>query len=185
MAHNPHVYLDIEIEGDEEGRIIIELFADKLPITCESFRALCTGEKGKSKKSEYKLHFKSSKFHRIIPHFMVQSGDFTTKDGYGGEHIYEDEYMKDEGFFFKHDKPGMLSLANDGKNHNKSQFFITTGKASHLDGKHVVFGRVVKGMSVVGKIEDCGGMDGVPTKECIISDCGQLNQREINKVHMV
>lgn len=189
MSHkHPHVFLDIEIDGEDSGRVIIELFADKLPKTCENFRALCTGEKSSKRSNNKKLCFKGALFHRIIPHFMVQSGDITTVDGppyAGGDHIYENEYFADEGFFFKHDIPGMVSMANNGPNTNKSQFFITTNRAPHLDGKHVAFGKVVKGLAVVRNIEDLGTMEGEPTGKAIIADCGQLTQREVDKVHCV
>jgi len=123
---------------------------------------------------EKKLHFKGSTFHRVIKDFMLQGGDFTQGNGMGGESIYG-ETFNDENFKRKHDKPGILSMANAGKNTNGSQFFITTAVTEHLDGIHVVFGRVVKGMSVVKKIERLPtDKDDKPKQSVKIADCGVL-----------
>ncbi|KAJ6238865.1 peptidyl-prolyl cis-trans isomerase cyp63 [Anaeramoeba flamelloides] len=171
---NPVVYFDITIDGVESGRIEFELFAHKLPKTAENFRALCTGEKGIGKSGK-PLHYKGSKFHRVIPNFMLQGGDFTHGTGVGGESIYGFKF-EDEAFPFKHSKPGLLSMANSGPNTNGSQFFITTVVTQWLDGKHVVFGQVLKGMSLVQKIESKGSRSGKTSAEILISDCGQIER---------
>ncbi|GLJ43558.1 hypothetical protein SUGI_0906220 [Cryptomeria japonica] len=169
---NPRVFFDIQIGNSQAGRIVMELYADSTPKTAENFRALCTGEKG-SGRSGKPLHFKGSKFHRVIPGFMCQGGDFTRGDGTGGESIYGSKFA-DENFSKKHTGPGILSMANAGPNTNGSQFFLCTAQTSWLDGKHVVFGQVVDGMDVVREIEKVGSSGGNTSKPVLIADCGQL-----------
>ncbi|XP_058209207.1 peptidyl-prolyl cis-trans isomerase CYP63 isoform X2 [Rhododendron vialii] len=176
--NNPLVFLDVSIDGNPLERITIELFADVVPKTAENFRALCTGEKGIGVSTGKSLHFKGSKFHRIISGFMAQGGDFQNGNGTGGESIYGGKFA-DENFKLDHSGPGLLSMANSGRNTNGSQFFITFKRQPHLDGKHVVFGKVVKGMDVVKKIELLGTTDGKPSGLVKIVDCGETSEQKI------
>ena len=166
------VFFDISIGGSPAGRVEFELFNDVVPKTAENFRALCTGEKGVGKSGK-PLHYKGSSFHRIIPDFMCQGGDFTRGDGTGGESIYGNKF-EDENFNLKHAGFGTLSMANAGPNTNGSQFFICTAVTSWLDGKHVVFGKITSGADVVKKMEAVGERSGKTSKKVVISDCGQL-----------
>lgn len=165
------VFFDITIGGRPSGRIVFELFPD-VPQTAENFRALCTGEKGMGRAGK-PLHFLNCVFHRIIPQFMCQGGDFTRGDGTGGESIYGAKF-RDENFNRRHTEPYLLSMANAGPNTNGSQFFITTVPTPWLDGKHVVFGRVVEGQEVVRQMEAQGSQGGRTRERVVIAACGQL-----------
>jgi len=166
------VFFDIEIAGGENGRVVMGLFGEVVPKTVENFRALCTGEKGDGKKGK-PLHYKGSAFHRIIPNFMIQGGDFTSGDGRGGESIYGEKFA-DENFALKHEAPMYLSMANSGPNTNGSQFFITTVKTAWLDGKHVVFGKILEGEEFVKIVEGQGSGSGTPSSKVTIVDSGEL-----------
>jgi peptidylprolyl isomerase len=167
------VFFDIAPFGSSKGgRLVFQLDFANTPKTAENFRALCTGEKGNGPSGK-PLHFKGSKFHRIIPGFMIQGGDTTHGDGTGGESIYGGSFA-DENFANKHTGEGILSMANAGENTNGSQFFITTVATPHLDGHHVVFGHVSSGMELVKEIEAVGSASGTPSQEVIIQDSGEL-----------
>mmetsp|Transcript_8124 Transcript_8124/g.19992 ORF Transcript_8124/g.19992 Transcript_8124/m.19992 type:complete len:198 (-) Transcript_8124:126-719(-) len=168
------VFFDIEIEGGEGGRVVLGLFGKTVPKTAENFRALCTGEKGVGKKGK-PLHYKGSTFHRVIPNFMLQGGDFTDGNGRGGESIYGEKFA-DENFELKHEGPFYLSMANSGANTNGSQFFITTVKTPWLDGRHVVFGKVLEGEDVVKRVEGVGSNSGTTSSVVTIADSGELSE---------
>ncbi|KAK0190729.1 cyclophilin [Armillaria mellea] len=158
-----NVYFKISINGKDEGDIVFKLYDDVVPKTAKNFRELATGQHG--------YGYQGSGFHRIIPQFMLQGGDFTKGNGTGGKSIYGEKFA-DENFQLKHTKPGILSMANAGKNTNGSQFFITTVVTSWLDGAHVVFGEVVEGLELVKKIEGLGSSSGTPKAKVVISESG-------------
>ncbi|CAI5760332.1 unnamed protein product [Candida verbasci] len=157
------VYFDVSADGQKLGKITFKLYDDVVPKTAANFKALCTGEKG--------FGYKGSIFHRVIPQFMLQGGDFTNFNGTGGKSIYGEKFA-DENFNKRHDRPGLLSMANAGPNTNGSQFFITTVPCPWLDGKHVVFGEVVDGIDVVKQIERFGSGSGATSKKITIDDSG-------------
>jgi len=152
MSPLPRVFLDLALGREPIGRVTIELRADVVPKTCENFRALCTGERGRSARTGTPLTYKGSTFHRVIPNFMCQGGDFTKGDGTGGESIYG-ETFRDENFTLRHQGAGTLSMANAGPNTNGSQFFVSFGKLPHLDGKVTIFGRVIDGRGTLDSLE--------------------------------
>ena len=165
------VFFDLAIDGKSAGRIVFGLFGEVVPKTAENFRALCTGESGKTAKG-IERSYKGSKFHRVIPNFMLQGGDFTNHNGTGGESIYGVKFA-DENFKVAHDVPGLLSMANAGPNTNGSQFFITTVPTPWLDGHHVVFGKVESGMELVKEVEKIGSNSGACSKTVTIENSGE------------
>ncbi|KAF5349276.1 hypothetical protein D9756_009436 [Leucocoprinus leucothites] len=158
-----NVFFDITIDNQPAGRIVFKLFDDVVPKTCKNFRELATGQHG--------FGYQGSSFHRVIPNFMLQGGDFTKGNGTGGKSIYGERFP-DENFKLKHDKPGLLSMANAGKNTNGSQFFITTVVTSWLNDAHVVFGEVVQNMDLVRKIENLGSQSGAVKQKVTIAKSG-------------
>ncbi|EIM23681.1 hypothetical protein WALSEDRAFT_31168 [Wallemia mellicola CBS 633.66] len=160
-----NVFFDVTANGSAVGRITFKLRDDIVPKTAKNFRELCTGEHG--------FGYKGSPFHRVIPQFMLQGGDFTRQNGTGGKSIYGEKFA-DENFTLKHTKPGLLSMANAGKNTNGSQFFVTTVPCPWLDGAHVVFGEVVEGLDVVKKIESFGSGSGKTSAKIEVANCGTV-----------
>ncbi|TGN79236.1 peptidylprolyl isomerase [Streptomyces bauhiniae] len=160
-----NVYFDITINDEPAGRIVFRLFDDVVPKTAKNFRELATGEHG--------FGYAGSPFHRVIPQFMLQGGDFTNGNGTGGKSIYGEKFP-DENFNLKHDRPYLLSMANAGPNSNGSQFFVTTVVTNWLDGKHVVFGEVVEGQDVVDRIESLGSGSGAPKAKVSVSASGTV-----------
>ena len=174
MSHSselPVVFFDISIGDKDLGRLKMQLFTDKVPRTAENFRQLCTGE---YRRNDEPQGYKGSIFHRVIKDFMIQGGDFLNGDGTGSFSIYGEKF-DDENFYLKHTGPGLLSMANSGKNSNGCQFFITCAKCDFLDGKHVVFGKIIEGMEIVRAIEMCPtGAKNRPEKVVRITECGQM-----------
>jgi peptidylprolyl isomerase len=160
-----NVFFEVSADGESLGRIEFKLYDDVVPETARNFRELATGQNG--------FGYKGSPFHRVIPDFMLQGGDFTNENGTGGKSIFGAKFP-DENFKLKHTKPGLLSMANAGPNTNGSQFFITTIVTDWLDGKHVVFGEVVAGMDVVKAVEKLGSRSGATSKKIVIADCGTV-----------
>ncbi|XP_066920435.1 peptidyl-prolyl cis-trans isomerase-like [Clytia hemisphaerica] len=159
-------YFDIAVGGQPVGRVVMNIRDDVVPKTAENFKQLCTGEKG--------FGYAGSTFHRIIPGFMCQGGDFTRGDGTGGKSIYGNKFP-DENFQLKHTGPGILSMANAGPNTNGSQFFICTSKTQWLDGKHTVFGTVdPDSMDIIKRMEAVGSESGKCKKPVTISKSGVL-----------
>ncbi|MCG6943298.1 MAG: peptidylprolyl isomerase [Thiohalocapsa sp.] len=166
-ADNPRVAMDVSIGGEPAGTIEVELFQDVTPKTAENFRALCTGERGAD------LSYAGSPFHRIIPGFMIQGGDFTNGNGTGGRSVYG-ETFPDENFQLEHTQAGLLSMANAGPDTNGSQFFITLVPTPWLNGKHVVFGKVTSGMDVVEAMAAQGSRSGRTKQPVVLESCKQL-----------
>lgn len=169
------VYFDIAIDHNAAGRVVIGLYGNVVPKTAANFEALCRGDQKHPRGA--RLAYEGSSFHRIIPGFMIQGGDFTDHNGRGGLSIYGAKFA-DENFQLKHVGPGVLSMANAGRNTNGSQFFITTAKTPHLDGRHVVFGVVEEGWDVVKKIETFGSRSGRPSRLITIAKCGVIGEDE-------
>lgn len=175
------VYLDVDIDKQRVGRIIIGLYGQVVPKTVENFRALCTGERGEV--NGVVLHYKGTPFHRIIPGFMIQGGDIVSRDGRGNRSIYGGTF-RDENFKLKHSHAGVVSMVNSGPDSNGSQFFITTVKTYWLDGEHVVFGKVIDGMDTVYAIEGgAGTYSGKPRKKVIITDSGEISKAKWEEEH--
>ena len=165
MSPLPRCFFDMSVGGTPVGRITFELRVDVTPKTCENFRALCTMEKG--------FGYKGSPFHRVIPGFMCQGGDFTNQNGTGGKSIFGEKF-EDENFTLKHEGEGILSMANAGPGTNGSQFFLCTAETAWLDGKHVVFGKVVEGMDVVRAVEAVGSQSGKTSADVTVVDSGEM-----------
>jgi len=180
-ASNPVVFFDMEQGGRKMGRIYMELYKDVVPKTAENFRALCTGEKGKTRDGRKPLHYKGSAFHRCIKGFMIQGGDFTRGNGTGGESIYGPKFG-DENFKLRHDQKFQLSMANAGPGTNGSQFFITTSTPGYLNNKHVVFGAVLQGQNIVTSIENTKtNREDRPSQAVVIANCGEVKSEPKQK----
>ena len=166
------VFFDITVDGEDAGRVVFGMFGDTVPKTVKNFSTLADGSAGVGNAGK-PLHFKGSSFHRIIPGFMAQGGDFTNGNGTGGESIYGNKF-EDENFTLRHTKPNLLSMANAGPGTNGSQFFITFKETPWLDGRHVVFGEVIEGADIIANLEKIGSGSGKTSKTATIADCGKL-----------
>eukprot|EP01063_Lacrimia_lanifica_P004008 TRINITY_DN1223_c0_g1_i1.p2 TRINITY_DN1223_c0_g1~~TRINITY_DN1223_c0_g1_i1.p2 ORF type:complete len:198 (+),score=56.65 TRINITY_DN1223_c0_g1_i1:58-651(+) len=164
-------WMDLRIEGESPCRVVFELFTDKVPKTCENFRALCTGERGTGLNGT-RLHYKGLSFHRVAPLFLVQGGDIVRDNGKGVASIYGKDFG-DETYVVPHDRPGVLTMANSGPNTNGSQFCVMLRPAPELDHKHVAFGVVTEGLDYIMKMGRCGTDSGRPTRRITIDDCGE------------
>merc|ERR1712187_257659 len=178
---NIYVYMEVEISNVNIGRMIFKLYNTIVPKTAENFRCLCNGERGTGLITKMPLHFQGAKFHRVIPGFMAQGGDFELGDGRGGESIYGGKFNDEAGgLALRHAKRGLLSMANSGRDTNGSQFFILFKPAHHLNGKHVVFGEIVEGHATLDAIEGVKTQsDDRPIAPIVIARCGQLERRVI------
>ncbi|KAG1680814.1 hypothetical protein FOA52_008147 [Chlamydomonas sp. UWO 241] len=166
------VWMQVAIGGQVIGKMVIALFGKVAPKTVDNFKSLATGDKGVGPSGK-PLHYKGVRFHRIITEFMAQGGDTTLGNGFGGESIYGDKF-EDESFKMRHEERGCVAMANAGPNTNGSQFYICFGPAPHLDGKHVVFGRIEAGLELLGRMEAVGDESGTPSDEVVVVDCGLL-----------
>ncbi len=177
LRDNMKCYFDVSINNSMKGRIVFTLFAKDCPRTALNFYHLCKGDR--SDESGKKLHYKGSKFHRVIPGFMSQGGDILNGNGTGSVSIYGKTFG-DENFVFSHDQAGLISMANRGPNTNGSQFFITFADCGWLDGKHVVFGKISEGIEVLNEIEFTGSSSGKTKSDVVIEDCGVLEEKKEN-----
>eukprot|EP00918_Siedleckia_nematoides_P005705 GHVU01012527.1.p1 GENE.GHVU01012527.1~~GHVU01012527.1.p1 ORF type:complete len:493 (+),score=41.59 GHVU01012527.1:283-1761(+) len=181
MPKSLYVFMDVQIGSKAGGRIVLELFSDTTPKTAENFRQLCTGEAGRSRTSGKRLHYEGCQFFRVVPGFVIQSGDFECNNGDGGESIYPEKKFRDENFNRRHAQAGVLSMANTGRHSNGSQFFITLKRAPQLDTKHVVFGQVKGGMEVIRAIEKVPiDMNNKPRVPIVVVACGQIDAPAFN-----
>merc|ERR1712187_511866 len=161
-----------------QQRVVIELCEKESPLACQNFKAFCTGEKGKSKESAKEMCYRGVPFHRIERGFMMQGGDFVTGTGAGGESVFGKKFKDDMGGLkLKHEGRGVVSMSNTGKNSNTCQFFVTFAECKQLNGKHVVFGRVVEGMEVIDRVEAEAASEGEgkPSLPVIVAACGLLS----------
>lgn len=166
-----YIYMDIEVAHQPIGRLVIELFTDIVPKTCENFKALITGEHGKSPSSDYKLHYKNSLFHRIVRNGWIQGGDIYHGKGNGGESIYGPVF-EDENFAVAHTRRGIIGMANKGSHTNGSQFYITLQPTPWMNAKYVAFGQVIEGTETLAKMEKVDTMNERPNQEITLTDCG-------------
>ncbi|XP_070191349.1 probable inactive peptidyl-prolyl cis-trans isomerase-like 6 [Littorina saxatilis] len=171
--NHEYVYLDISIGDEDAGRLVIELFSDRVPKTCANFKYLCTGEKGTSEESGYKLAYVNSIFHRIVRNGWIQGGDIYHGRGNGGESVYGPVF-EDENFSVPHDRRGMLGMANKTRHTNQSQFYITLQPTPWMDAKYIAFGQVIEGTDTLRKMEMQDTMNERPVADIKIRECGVL-----------